>query len=61
MFLECNAESRGVFFKEDMVDFGFGAAQYKSEAKEVTLINRLNYDVVAYWVVPSYPASSAVV
>ena len=60
MFLECNAESRGVYFKEDIVDFGFSPAAQKSEPKEITLVNTLNYDIKVYWVIPSLPGSSKV-
>ncbi len=58
MFLECNAESRGVYFKEDLVDFGFSSATFKSEPREVTLVNALNYDVTVHWIIPSLPSST---
>lgn len=58
MFWECNAASRGVYFKEDMLDFGFSVSGIKSDPKEVTLVNTLNYDITAYWVIPSLPTSS---
>ncbi len=59
MFWECNAESRGVYFKEDLMDFGFSLSSAKSDPKEVTLVNTLNYDIKAYWVIPSIPGTSS--
>ena len=59
MFWECNAESRGVYFREEYLDFGFSQSGIKSEPREVTLVNTLNYDVKVNWVIPSLPASAA--
>lgn len=59
MFWECNSESRGVFFKEDLVDFGYTPSGQKSDPKEVTIVNNLNYDVKAFWIIPSLPAGSS--
>ena len=58
MFLECSAESRGIFFKEDIIDFGFSPSGIKSEPREITLVNNLNIDVQAYWAIPNLPNST---
>lgn len=59
MFWESNSETRGIYFNEDMVDFGFSVSGTKSEVKEVTLINELNYDVTVYWAIPNVPNVNA--
>jgi hypothetical protein len=59
MFLECNAENRGVYTKEDMLDFGFSPSMTKSEPREITIMNTLNYDISCYWVIPGLPANTS--
>jgi len=58
MFLECNSVCRGVYFKEDLLDFGFTQSAIKSEAREITIVNSLNYDVTVYWIIPGVPSTS---
>ena len=59
MFLESNAESRGIYFKDELVDFGYSSPSFKSEPREIVLANNLNYDIKVYWIIPSLPASTA--
>lgn len=59
MFLECNSENRGVYFKEEMLDFGYTQANVKSEPKEINIVNSLNYDIAGYWVIPGLPANAS--
>lgn len=58
MFWESSAQNRGIYFKEEMVDFGFSATGGKSDSKEVTLVNELNYDISVYWAIPNVTGKS---
>lgn len=58
MFWESSAQNRGIYFKEEMVDFGFSATGGRSDSKEVTLVNDLNYDIRLYWAIPNVTGKS---
>ena len=54
MFLEmCNAVQRGVFLKEEFLDFGFGRAGMVSEPRTVTVVNSFVFPIEIHWVTGS--------
>jgi len=53
MFWESTAQNRGIYFKENLIDFGFSQVNSRSDSKEIILVNDLNYDVKVYWGIPN--------